>query len=82
MIIDGGFAETGEEVVAHVREHFGNARISHVLLTHADQDHASGLRAVLERLEVTNFWLHVPWDIDATTLRYFLTRSSPSKLPN
>src|SRR5262245_19884762 len=72
MIVDGGFADTGKEIVDHVREQFGyDARISHVVLTHADQDHAGGLRDVLLNLDVSNFWLHMPWDIDASTLAYF-----------
>jgi beta-lactamase superfamily II metal-dependent hydrolase len=72
MIVDGGFADTGKEIVNHVRGQFGNdAWISHVVLTHADQDHAGGLRDVLTDLNVSNFWLHMPWDIDASTLAYF-----------
>jgi glyoxylase-like metal-dependent hydrolase (beta-lactamase superfamily II) len=45
MLIDGGHAETGDEIVAHLKEHFGpNPVLEHVVLTHSDGDHASGLR--------------------------------------
>ena len=62
MLIDGGHAETGEAIVAHLRKQFGaNAVLEDVLLTHSDADHASGLRAVLEKVTVKKLWLHVPW---------------------
>ena len=55
MLIDGGTAETGDEIVAHLRKHFGlGARLEHVVLTHSDADHASGLRTVLEQIPVSN----------------------------
>jgi beta-lactamase superfamily II metal-dependent hydrolase len=62
MLIDGGNAESGDAVVAHLKSHYGpGVRLEHVLLTHSDADHASGLRAVLKEIPVTNLWLHVPW---------------------
>lgn len=62
MLVDGGHTETGNEIVAHIRKHFGTtAVLEHVVLTHSDSDHACGLRAVLEGLTVRNLWLHVPW---------------------
>jgi beta-lactamase superfamily II metal-dependent hydrolase len=62
MLIDGGHAETGENIVAHLKKNFGpNPVLEHVVLTHCDADHASGLRTVLEEIKVNNLWLHVPW---------------------
>lgn len=62
MLVDGGHAETGEEIVAHLKRHFGtNPVLDHVVLTHSDGDHASGLRTVLEQVKVNALWLHVPW---------------------
>jgi hypothetical protein len=62
MIVDGGNLDSGKLLVEHVRKYFGkDAVISHVLLTHSDADHASGLREVLRELPVTNLWLHIPW---------------------
>jgi beta-lactamase superfamily II metal-dependent hydrolase len=62
MLVDGGHAETGEQIVTHLREYFGPAPVlEHVVLTHSDSDHASGLRTVLEEIQVNNLWLHVPW---------------------
>lgn len=62
MLIDGGHETTGEEIVAHLRKQFGPYPIlDHVLLTHSDADHASGLRAVLRDIPVAHLWLHIPW---------------------
>ena len=62
MLLDGGHAETGENIVAHLKKHFGpNPVLEHVVLTHSDADHASGLRTVLQEIRFNNLWLHVPW---------------------
>ena len=62
MLVDGGHAKTGENIVAHLKEQFGpNPVLEHVVLTHSDADHASGLRTVLQEIKVNNLWLHVPW---------------------
>jgi glyoxylase-like metal-dependent hydrolase (beta-lactamase superfamily II) len=45
MLVDGGYTETGEKIVEHLRRRFGpNPVLQDVLLTHSDGDHASGLR--------------------------------------
>ncbi|MFC7700417.1 ComEC/Rec2 family competence protein [Bradyrhizobium sp. GCM10028915] len=62
ILVDGGHGETGERLVTHLRKEFGpRVALEHVLLTHSDADHASGLRTVLEQVPVRNMWLHVPW---------------------
>lgn len=62
MLIDGGHAETGDEIVRHLNENFGyGASLEHVVLTHSDANHASGLRTVLETVSVAHLWLHIPW---------------------
>ena len=62
MVVDGGTSETGENMVKHLRDQFGQqVSIEHMVLTHSDADHASGLREVLKNVPVRNLWLHVPW---------------------
>jgi beta-lactamase superfamily II metal-dependent hydrolase len=62
MVVDGGNLDSGKLLVEHVRKHFGKDKvISHVVLTHSDADHASGLREVLREIPVQNLWLHLPW---------------------
>jgi hypothetical protein len=76
MIVDGGNRDSGKALVEHVRKHFGtNVVISHVVLTHADADHASGLRVVLAELPVTNLWMHVPWAFADAARPYFASKN-------
>jgi beta-lactamase superfamily II metal-dependent hydrolase len=45
--------------------------LEHVVLTHSDADHASGLREVLREIPATNVWLHVPWLLAAEVPHFF-----------
>lgn len=64
MLIDGGHEATGDNIVAHLRQHFGpHARLEHVVLTHSDADYASGLRTVMRTIPIENLWLHIPWNL-------------------
>ena len=62
MVVDGGHTEVGETLVSHLKTHFGDdVSLEHVVLTHSDADHASGLRNLLREVPVKNLWLHIPW---------------------
>lgn len=62
MLVDGGTTEAGQKVVEHLRQHFGaDVRLEHIVLTHADGDHASGLREVLKEIPTINLWMFIPW---------------------
>lgn len=72
MVVDGGTLETGDELVQHLRKQFsGVGVIEHVVLTHADGDHASGLRKLFGQFQVRNLWLHVPWMMAAQAKHLF-----------
>ena len=61
-VVDGGFQDTGESLVAHIRKYYGAPkRIDHVVATHPDGDHAGGLRRVLEEFEIGALWMLRPW---------------------
>jgi beta-lactamase superfamily II metal-dependent hydrolase len=77
MVVDGGNLDSGRALVTHIQTQFGaNAVISHVLLTHADADHASGLRELLSSdLKVLNVWLHVPWEFAGLARPYFANKN-------
>jgi ribonuclease BN (tRNA processing enzyme) len=61
-VVDGGFSDTGKELVDHIREHYGDpTRIDHVVVSHPDKDHAAGLVSVLEEFEVGALWMLRPW---------------------
>lgn len=61
MIYDGGTKESGQALVDHVRTHYQTEFVDHVVNSHPDGDHASGLSVVLEQLRVGKLWMHRPW---------------------
>jgi beta-lactamase superfamily II metal-dependent hydrolase len=62
VVIDGGFAGSGDEIVQHVNAFYGTNRVDLVISTHPDADHAGGLEVVLEKCEVGALWMHLPWN--------------------
>lgn len=61
-VVDGGFEETGDHVVEHIRKYYGDSPVvNRVVATHPDGDHLVGLRAVLEELDVEELWMLRPW---------------------
>ncbi len=61
-IVDGGFQETGDSVVLHIKRYYGAPSfIDRVIVTHPDGDHAGGLRTVLEQSKVGELWMLRPW---------------------
>ena len=73
-VVDGGFQDDGEHVMAHLRRYYGGTSVSHVILTHPDNDHAGGLRTVLEECAVSpggGLWMLRPWLYAAELLDHF-----------
>lgn len=65
VVIDGGFKDTGDAIVTHIKEHFGTDEVDIVINTHPDQDHINGLETVLNNLRVGELWIHKPWEHNA-----------------
>lgn len=70
VVIDGGFKESGEHLVKHIRSFYGTDYIDLVVSSHPDADHASGLSVVLENLNVGQLAMHRPWE-HATEIKGF-----------
>lgn len=62
VVIDGGFKESGQELVNHIKNCYGTDYIDLAICTHPDADHASGLLVVLEQLVVKDLLMHRPWE--------------------
>ena len=61
-VVDGGYTEDGQKLTNLIREHYDNpSLIDHVVLTHPDADHASGLQSVLAVFGVSHLWMNRPW---------------------
>ncbi len=62
-VVDGGFNDTADTVISHIETHYGaNYKINHMVLSHADNDHACGLVGILKHFEVNGaIWMNRPW---------------------
>lgn len=60
-VVDGGYIDTGDQILEHLTQYYGTTVIDNVVLTHPDRDHANGLRKVLEKCTVRNLWINRPW---------------------
>ncbi len=62
IVIDGGFQDSGEQLVNHLSAFSNTNFIDLVISTHPDNDHASGLSVILEKCKVGTLFMHKPWD--------------------
>src|SRR3989338_6267931 len=61
FVIDGGFRDTADNLVGLINTYYGTNKVDYVISSHPDEDHASGLHVVLEKMEVENLIMHLPW---------------------
>lgn len=61
IVIDGGTLESGQKLVEHIKNVYRTTQVDLVINTHTDNDHCSGLREVLNNLNVKELWIHMPW---------------------
>lgn len=71
MVYDGGTAQYGEKLVAHIKTHFGSSHVDFLVNSHPDNDHAGGLAYVIENMTVGQVWMHRPWVHSSKILQYF-----------
>ena len=44
-VVDGGYTNDGDKIIGHINKYYDDAQfLDHVVLTHPDSDHASGLK--------------------------------------
>jgi beta-lactamase superfamily II metal-dependent hydrolase len=58
LVVDAGFAPTGEAIVDHIDEWWDNRDVDAVILTHPDSDHIGGMETVVGQLNVRHLWVH------------------------
>jgi beta-lactamase superfamily II metal-dependent hydrolase len=71
VVYDGGTQESASKLVEHIRKYYQTSHIDHVVSSHPDADHASGLSVILEQLTVGTLWLHRPWHYSHVIIDYF-----------
>ncbi len=62
VVIDGGYQETGEQLVEFVKTYYKTDYVDVAVSTHPDNDHSGGLSVVVEKLNVGELWMHKPWE--------------------
>jgi len=71
-VVDGGFRDTAEIMIDHIETNYGKHYfIHHMVVSHADGDHAAGLIGVLERFDVKMLWMNRPWLFADQILQHF-----------
>lgn len=70
-VVDGGRVETGQTMIDHINTYYPGYFINHMVLSHADNDHACGLIDVLKQFDVKHLWMNRPWLYANETLQHF-----------
>lgn len=70
-VVDGGRTETANTITEHINKYYPNSFINHMVLSHADDDHATGLVGVMKTFEVEHLWMNRPWLYAAQILHHF-----------
>jgi beta-lactamase superfamily II metal-dependent hydrolase len=71
ILIDGGYSEESDKIIKHIKTYYGTDRIDHMILSHADNDHACGLIGVLQQLRVGALYMNRPWLYAPQILQHF-----------
>lgn len=74
-VVDGGFQDTGDDIIKHIKTYYGTTSIDNVVVSHPHEDHTSGLRKVLEDCWVGELWMLCPWNYTADLIDRFYYRS-------
>lgn len=70
-VVDGGRTATAETIITHINTFYPGYHINHMVLSHADDDHATGLIGVMGNIEVKNLWMNRPWLYADQILHHF-----------
>jgi beta-lactamase superfamily II metal-dependent hydrolase len=66
ITVDGGYTDDGEALIKHIVDYYGTNRVDFVVSTHPDQDHITGLKVVLNEMQVGTLLMHQPWKHSST----------------
>jgi beta-lactamase superfamily II metal-dependent hydrolase len=70
-VVDGGRIDTAQTIIGHLEKYYPGYYINHMVLSHADNDHACGLVGVLKKFRVANLWMNRPWLYANQVLHHF-----------
>lgn len=70
-VVDGGRIDTGQTIINHINKYYPGYFINHMVVSHADNDHACGLIDVFKNFKVLNLWMNRPWQYAPEILHNF-----------
>jgi beta-lactamase superfamily II metal-dependent hydrolase len=70
-VVDGGRTDTADTIIKHINDYYPGYFINHMVVSHADNDHACGLIGVMKRFQVKHLWMNRPWLYAHETLQHF-----------
>lgn len=70
-LVDGGRTDTSQTIIDHIQTFYPGYYINHMVLSHADNDHACGLIDVLRHFRVDHLWMNRPWLYAGEVLHHF-----------
>ena len=75
-VIDGGYQDNGKDLANLIRTRYNRTYIDLIVSTHPDQDHMSGLTALLDLMPVYRVWVHDPSKHPAATALSYARRTA------
>ena len=60
ILIDAGRKQHGQQVVDHINKYTNKKSIDLAICTHPDADHIGGFFAIVDQLNIGEFWIHDP----------------------
>lgn len=70
-LVDGGRTDTADIIIEHLQKYYAGYYINHMVLSHADNDHACGLIGVMKAVQVKHLWMNRPWLYADQILHHF-----------
>jgi beta-lactamase superfamily II metal-dependent hydrolase len=70
-VVDGGRTDTAQTIIKHIEKYYPSYFINHMVVSHADNDHACGLIGVLDHFHVEHLWMNRPWLYAAEIIQHF-----------
>lgn len=81
-VVDGAFKETGKDIIGHIASNYHGAgtKITHMIVSHACNDHVPGLIDVVKAFHVGALWMNRPWEHAAEVIHHYPRYGSVASL--
>jgi len=76
ILIDAGKSQHGDMVADHILKYTLKGKVDLAICTHLDNDHIGGFQKVLDKINITEFWIHDPTKYRATVKKMLLLKKT------